>query len=51
MFCYANANLTREEQSGEITRFVEFWQQLVEQASSTKVFFNHALVSGVAGQT
>lgn len=28
VFCYANANLTREEQSGEITRFVEFWQQL-----------------------
>jgi hypothetical protein len=28
VFCYANANLTRDEQSGEITRFVEFWQQL-----------------------
>lgn len=28
VFCYANANLTRDEQSCEITRFVEFWQQL-----------------------
>lgn len=28
VFCYANANLTRDEQSGEITRFVEFWQQV-----------------------
>ena len=28
VFCYANANLTRDEQSSEIMRFVEFWQQL-----------------------
>jgi hypothetical protein len=28
VFCYANANLTRDEQSGELMRFVEFWQQL-----------------------
>jgi hypothetical protein len=28
VFCYANANLTRDEQSGEVTRFVEFWQEL-----------------------
>ncbi len=28
VFCYANANLTRNEQSSEIMRFVEFWQQL-----------------------
>lgn len=31
VFCYANANLTRDEQSGEVTRFVEFWQQLTGQ--------------------
>jgi hypothetical protein len=29
VFCYANANLTRERQSGEILRFVEFWRQLM----------------------
>jgi hypothetical protein len=28
MFCYANANLTREEQAGEVLRFVEFWHAL-----------------------
>jgi len=28
VFCYANANLTRDEQAGEITRFVDFWQEL-----------------------
>jgi hypothetical protein len=26
--CYANANLTRADQSGELLRFVEFWQAL-----------------------
>jgi hypothetical protein len=25
VFCYANANLTRAEQPGEVLRFVEFW--------------------------
>jgi hypothetical protein len=28
VFCYANANLTRDEQSGEVLRFVEFWHDL-----------------------
>jgi hypothetical protein len=28
VFCYANANLTRAEQSGEVLRFVEFWNAL-----------------------
>jgi hypothetical protein len=28
VFCYANANLTRDEQAAEVLRFVEFWQQL-----------------------
>jgi hypothetical protein len=28
VFCYANANLTRDEQPGEVLRFVEFWQAL-----------------------
>jgi hypothetical protein len=28
VFCYANANLTRDEQSGELLRFVDFWQAL-----------------------
>jgi hypothetical protein len=29
VFCYANANLTRAQQAGEVLRFVEFWQQLM----------------------
>jgi hypothetical protein len=28
VFCYANANLTRAEQSGEVLRFVDFWYAL-----------------------
>jgi hypothetical protein len=28
VFCYANANLTRDEQAGEVLRFVEFWHDL-----------------------
>jgi hypothetical protein len=28
VLCYANANLTRAEQSGEVLRFVEFWREL-----------------------
>lgn len=28
VFCYANANLTRDEQPGEVLRFVEFWEAL-----------------------
>ena len=28
VFCYANANLTRDEQAGEVLRFVEFWHAL-----------------------
>jgi hypothetical protein len=28
VFCYANANLTREEQHGEVLRFVDFWNGL-----------------------
>ena len=28
VFCYANANLTRAEQPGEVLRFVDFWQAL-----------------------
>ena len=31
VFCYANANLTRDEQPGEVLRFVEFWQTLTGQ--------------------
>jgi hypothetical protein len=27
VMCYANANLTRDEQSGQVLQFVEFWQQ------------------------
>lgn len=29
VFCYANANLTRAQQSGEVLKFVDFWQQLM----------------------
>jgi hypothetical protein len=28
VFCYANANLTRDEQSREIIRFVDYWKDL-----------------------
>lgn len=28
VFCYANANLTRDEQAAEVMRFVEFWHSL-----------------------
>jgi hypothetical protein len=28
VLCYANANLTRTEQPGEVMRFVEFWHEL-----------------------
>ena len=28
VFCYANANLTRAHQAGEILRFVDFWRNL-----------------------
>jgi hypothetical protein len=28
VFCYANANLTRDEQHGEVLRFVDFWSAL-----------------------
>ena len=28
VFCYANANLTRDQQSGEVLRFVDFWHSL-----------------------
>jgi hypothetical protein len=28
VLCYANANLTRPEQAGEVLRFVEFWHEL-----------------------
>ena len=31
VFCYANANLTRDEQPGEVMRFVEFWHALTGQ--------------------
>jgi len=29
VFCYANANLTRSQQAGEILRFVDFWRKLM----------------------
>jgi hypothetical protein len=29
VFCYANANLTRDEQPAEVMRFVEFWHDLM----------------------
>lgn len=31
VFCYANANLTRDDQPGEVLRFVEFWHALTGQ--------------------
>jgi len=29
VFCYANANLTRSQQAGEILRFIDFWRKLM----------------------
>ena len=29
VFCYANANLTRSQQSGEILRFIDFWKNVM----------------------
>ena len=31
VFCYANANLTRDEQSQEVIRFVDYWKDLTGQ--------------------
>lgn len=31
VFCYANANLTRDEQSKEVLRFVDYWRDLTGQ--------------------
>ena len=31
VFCYANANLTRDEQSQEVLRFVDYWHDLTGQ--------------------
>jgi hypothetical protein len=31
VLCYANANLTRHDQPGELMRFVEFWQAVIGQ--------------------
>jgi len=31
VFCYANANLTRDEQTKEVLRFVEYWHDLTGQ--------------------
>lgn len=31
VFCYANANLTRDEQAREVLRFVEYWNDLTGQ--------------------
>ena len=32
VLCYANADLTRDEQPGEVMRFVEFWRELTGAA-------------------
>ena len=31
VFCYANANLTRDEQTKEVIRFVDYWKDLTSQ--------------------
>lgn len=31
VFCYANANLTRDEQAHEVIRFVDFWEDITGQ--------------------
>jgi hypothetical protein len=31
VFCYANANLTRDQQASEVLRFADFWQSLTGQ--------------------
>jgi len=39
VLCYANANLTRAEQPGEVMRFVEFWKELTG-ADPTWLYFD-----------
>jgi hypothetical protein len=38
VLCYANANLTRTEQPGEVLRFVEFWHELTGSAPAWLYF-------------
>jgi len=49
MFCYANADLRKDQQNDEILRFVEFWkartgslpQELISTASLTRTELEH----------
>ena len=43
VLCYANANLTRAEQSGELLRFVEFWRNLTGE-NPKWLYFDSKLV-------
>jgi hypothetical protein len=44
VLCYANANLTRAEQPGEVLRFVEFWRALAE-ADPQWLYFDSKVTS------
>jgi hypothetical protein len=44
VFCYANANLTRAEQTGEVLRFVDFWQALTGH-DPTWLYFDSKLTN------
>src|SRR5262249_57805738 len=39
VLCYANANLTRAEQPGEVLRFADFWQE-VTGADPARLYFD-----------
>lgn len=43
VLCYANANLTRAEQSGELLRFVEFWRNVTGE-NPQWLYFDSKLV-------
>ncbi len=44
VLCYANANLTRAEQPGEVMRFVEFWKELAG-ADPSWLYFDSKVTS------
>lgn len=44
VLCYANANLTREDQPGEVMRFVDFWRELTGSLPKW-LYFDSKMVS------
>ena len=44
VFCYANANLTRDEQAKEVIRFVDYWKDLTGQ-NPERLYFDSKLTT------